>query len=417
MAPRFSFPAEQRFECKDCPARCCRLPWSIRFDDAEAKRYLEEPFVRERAGTEGLAVIALGVLPMHDRGGRLECIFLDEDELCSLQKRFGHGYIPRSCQTFPFGFVRDEKDVLVAQLSLLCPSIRDNYGRPVGKQLAAKLEQRGGAQRMSQRMGTRDAHMLTRPQYLRVARHWDDELARDGSPAATLAQLFGWTMAFEETLVGGPEVATDVEVAAGFERAAAAPIAPFAPRSSTSYHGRVLYAYLLGNLCRPSRLRQPNRVGREPWRRLEGLRAVANKLAWMLERGSVDLLFVPRRVPLRGVRRVARFLDGAEGVRVRNYLRRALALRQLFAQPRHQLDVLLDLALATAIISRYARCRAASEERGDVSATDVGEAIGVAELVLLSHAAPAEQPRHVRNLRRLLLLKPARVLAILASEA
>ena len=34
-------------------------------------------------------------------------MFLDDDMLCSMQKRFGHEYLPRTCQAFPFAFTRE----------------------------------------------------------------------------------------------------------------------------------------------------------------------------------------------------------------------------------------------------------------------------------------------------------------------
>ena len=73
--------------------------------------------------------------------------------LCSMQKRFGNDYLPRTCQAFPFAFTRDERGVIIAQLSQLCPSMRDNYRRPVEKQLHTKLLQEGTTAQMSTEMG------------------------------------------------------------------------------------------------------------------------------------------------------------------------------------------------------------------------------------------------------------------------
>src|SRR5262249_590114 len=97
-----------------------------------------------------------------------------------------------SCQAFPFAFVRDEDGAVIAQLSQLCPSIRDNYGEPVAGRLAAKLQQKGEAYRMAEAMATLGGVLLSRPQYTRVARRWEAMLAPGGSPAATLAQIYDW---------------------------------------------------------------------------------------------------------------------------------------------------------------------------------------------------------------------------------
>ncbi|XYH98111.1 YkgJ family cysteine cluster protein [Sorangium sp. So ce1128] len=416
-ATKLSSPPNQKFECRDCPARCCRLPWNIRFSNDDARRYLEEPWVRERAGEEGALVIARGVLPMREKDRRLQCVFLDDDMLCSMQKRFGHEYIPKSCQAFPFGFVRDEKDVVVAQLSQLCPSIRENYGKPVDRQLKAKLQQRGDTERMSKALATLGGVILAQPQYLRAVRHWEDELAADGSPAETLARLYDWTAAFERALPPGAERATDASIEAALGQASAGELAPLAPRKKASFYARVLFAYLLGNLCYPSRVREAHRVEKASWTQLQALRSFGNKVAWMLERGTVDMLFIPEPFKLQRVRTVDRFLAGDEGTIVKDYLRLVLQRRHIFSAPRHLLAAVLDLALATVVISRFARCRAAANGRVKVSLEDVREGISVAELVLLSHAALSEQGKLMKNLRWLLLTKRESFRALLATEA
>jgi lysine-N-methylase len=411
---RGAAPEASHFACRECPARCCRLPWGIRFGEEERERYLAEPFVIERAGPAGLEVLGRGMLPTRAEEGRLQCVFLDADELCSLQKRFGHEYLPRPCQAFPFGFVSAEDGATLAQLSQLCPSIRDDRGEPVGPELAAKLAQGGGATRMSQRMLTRAGVMLTRPQFLRVAERWSDALAEETSPAELLARLVDESVAFEEALVGG-EHATDAAVEAALRTAEGSAPAAFAPRRRSSYQTRLLLAFLLGNLCFPSRLRQPNRVSPPVF--LEGARALANKLVWLLERGSVDLLFLPKPIALGQVRKVPRFLGGEHGGLVRDYLRLVLARRQIFAEPRHLLAVLLDLCIGTVLVSRFARCRAVAFGRAAVDASDVREGIGVAELLLLHHAALSEQPGYMKRLRWLLLVTPEKLRGVLASEA
>ncbi|WP_437858123.1 YkgJ family cysteine cluster protein [Sorangium sp. So ce363] len=412
-----SHPPNQKFECRDCPARCCRMPWNIRFSGDEARRYLAEPWVRERVGEEGALVIGRGVLPVRERDRQLQCVFLDDDMLCSMQKRFGHEYIPKSCQAFPFGFVRDEKDVVVAQLSQLCPSIRDNYGKPVDRQLKAKLQQRGDTERMSTALATLSGVILPQPLYLRAARHWEEQLATGASPASTLARLYDWTAAFERALPQGQGRATDASADAALGQAGKEEPEPLAPRKKPSFYARVLFAYLLGNLCYPSRVREPHRVEKASWTELQALRSFGNKAAWMLGRGTVDMMFVPRPFKLQRVSTVDRFLAGDEGAAVKDYLRLVLQRRHIFSAPRHLLAAVLDLSLATVVISRFARCRAAADGRVKVSLEDVREGISVAELVLLSHAALSEQGTLMKNLRWLLLTKRESFRALLATEA
>jgi lysine-N-methylase len=416
MATKFSSPPDQLFECRDCPARCCRVPWSIRFSSEEIERYVSEPWVRERAGDEAMGVLARGVLPMREHERRLQCVFLDDDRLCSLQKQFGHSYIPRACQAFPFGFIRDEKGRALAQLSRLCPSIRDNYGKPVSKQLRAKLDQKGGIERMTTAMSTQSRVVLSQPQYLRVARSWADELARDRSPADVLAHIYDQMGVFDSAIPETMERATDAIVTAALEQARAHTPEPLESRPKPSFHARVLYSYLLGNLCYPSRVRQAHRVGRAS-ASLEAVRSFGNKLAWMRGRGTVDMLFAPGPFALQRVRDVEPFLAGPQGALVRDYLRAVLDRRQLFAQPRYVLAVVIDLCLATVLISRFARCLAVASDRQTVTPEDVREGISVAELVLLSHITLAEEGKTMKNLRLLLLSDRAKLRQLLASEA
>lgn len=417
LVPKISSPPGQLFECRDCPARCCRLPASIGISDEEARRFLAEPWVRERAGAEGVRVLEGGRLPVREVSRSSQCVFLEDDLRCGMQKRFGHEYLSRACQAFPFAFTRGEKGVIVAQLSQVCPSIRDNYGRPVEQQVHDKLAQQGAAAPMSPEMGTLGSIGLSQTQYLRVVRRWEEELATTASPAATMARLLDITLAFEGALPGGVEQVTDAAVDEAMRLADERASEPLAPRKSPSWPARVMFAYLLGYLCYPTRLKLAHRIGEAPAARLLSWRSLANKLLWMLGRGTVDLQFVPKPFNLGRVKTVDRFLSESEGGLVRDYLRLVLQRRRIFAEPRHLLDVLLDLALATTIISRFARCRAAAEDRTRVTADDVREGISVAELVLVSHVHPSAHGPVMMNLRGLLITNRAWLQGVLASEA
>jgi lysine-N-methylase len=414
MASKFSFPQNQRFECRDCPAKCCRLPARIRITGEEAERYLADAWVRERAGAEGARVIQGGGLPIHEKDRGPQCVFLDDDNLCSLQKRFGHDYIPRTCQAFPFAFTRDQSDVIVAQLSQLCPSSRDNYGNPVAKQLPIKLRQKGVTEQIAEEMATLGGVILSPAHYLRVARRWEEELGAAVSPVSTLARLYDFTSAFEGALPAGLERASDAAVDEALGRAAEPITALPAPRKRPSFLARVLFACVLGYLCYPSRVKLAHRIGEAS--RLSGWRSLGNKLAWILDWGTVDMQYVPRPFRLRRVNAVDPFLSESNAGPVRDYLRLVLQRRQIFCEPRHLLAVVVDLALATAIISRFARCRAAADERTRVTPEDVREGISVAELVFVSHVDVSARGPLLRALCRLLLTNRASFLGVLASE-
>ncbi len=414
-ALKFTVQPDRNYACRDCPARCCRVPWSIRFTEAEAQRYLGEAWIRERVGAPGLKVLATGVLPMREHQRRLQCVFLDDDELCGLQKQFGHTYLPRPCQSFPFGFVARGNDQVLVQLSQLCPSIRDNYGDPVKPQLKAKLEQAGEAKRVATAMSTRNKIILPRAQYLLIAQAWIEQLGEDVAPTELLARLADQLLAFEQALPTDQERVKDAVCKAALEqaRAAAAP-EPLVRPAKASFHARALHSFLLGNLSYPSTLRQPHRVGPGP--AFLALRSARNKLAWMRGKGTVDLLFTPGPIALREVGGVAPFLDGPLGAIVRGYLRTVLERERVFTAPRYLADVLVELCFATVLISRFARCLALASQRTTVIEADVREGIGVAELVLLGHVMLGEEGKTLRNLRALMLADRDKLRLLLASE-
>lgn len=391
------------------------MPARVRITSEEAARYLAEPWVRERATEEGLRIIAGGALPMLEKDRGPACVFLDDDMRCGMQKRFGHDYLPRTCQAFPFAFTRNEEGVIVAQLSKLCPSIRDDYGRPVEAQLRTKLQQAGAAARMSAEMETLRGASLSQTRYLRVARRWEAALVEAESPATTLAHLYDITLAFESALRG--DGVTDAAVDEALDRACEIEPEPLAPRKSPSLHARMLFASLLGHLCYPERVKLSHRLGDGPGARFSGWRILANKIRWMIGHGTVDMAFIDRPVHLGRVNAVSRFLSESEGALVTDYLRLVLSRRQLFAQPRHILAVLIDLALATTIASRFARCRAAAAERTRVTADDVREGIGVAELLVVSHVDPSDRGPSMKNLVRLLMTSRDALRGVLATEA
>jgi len=390
------------------------VPWSIRFSAEETARYVAEPWIHARLSAEAMDVLERGVLPMREKDRRLQCVFLDDDMLCSMHKQFGHAYIPRSCQSFPFGFVAREDNQVIAQLSNLCPSIRDNYGEPVTEMLEEKLEQSGNVERISTAMSTIANVILSRSQYLGIVATWETHLREKDSPAAILATLYDRMLAFEEALGSESERVEDVAIDEAMKSALATGAEALEPRDKPSFHARALYSYTLGNLCYPSRVRQPHAVNAT--RAFQRTRSLTNKTAWMRNRGRVDLLFVPTPFKLQHVSGVAPFLAGEHGAIVRDYLVAALERRRVFSTPRYLLDVLVDLCMATVLISRFARCSAVASDRDEVNAADVREGTSVCEFVLFNHVVVAEEGMTITNLRRLLLSDRVKLRRLLSSE-
>ena len=85
------------------------MPWAIRLSDDEAQRIGANDWARSRMAELGAALArdrsGARVLPMIEVARNLQCVFLDDDGLCGLHKRFGHAFIPAVCQAFPIEFI------------------------------------------------------------------------------------------------------------------------------------------------------------------------------------------------------------------------------------------------------------------------------------------------------------------------
>jgi lysine-N-methylase len=401
------YPEKQKFECRDCPARCCRSGWAIPVSPETAHFILQDEELKRRLIGRGPAILASGTLPMVERERLLQCVFLDDDLLCAVQKKHGHAAIPDACQAFPFGFMNDEEQRPVAQLSRYCPSIRDNYGKPVGDAVQVKLKQAGGSKPLAPRMGLKSGRTLPKEQYLQVAEVWR-ELLRD-NPADAVMRAYEVTDRFDEELK--PAAPSNEQVREALAAARAQKSAPLSRRKA-GFSARLLFAHLFGSLTYPVRLLTDFAV-RKPTLALR-LRTGFIKLRWLLGLGRADLLHVPGSVPLGAIERVARFLDTPLAEPINAYLRELLDRRQPFARQTYLVRALVDLGFAVALISRYARARAAAAGLSQVREADVAEGIGIAELTL-SH--DAEQGMVMLQLRHQLMSDPNAFRKLLASEA
>lgn len=418
MKSTLQFNSNQRFSCRDCPARCCRLPVAISLNQDEIKRYIKQDWVRSRVGEKGIRLIENGIVPTREAAGILQCIFLDDDELCSMQKQFDHGFLPQTCQSFPFGFVSDERGQLITQLSFVCPSVRDGYGELLTlSRVKQKLSEKGGSERMSKAMATRHGKILSQTQYMKIVARWQEATARvlhEGTIMLLLSQLYDWTKAFEDALTTPEEKPTDTEVAQAIDAADRIAVKGFDLRTTSSFQVRMLHSYILGGLSYPARVVFKHRLDKpSAWQKLM---ALWTKAKWLVGRGTVDLLYVSNPVNLSNVNHVARFIGTDTAKPIIKLLNTVLERRQIFRDPRHLMEILIDMALATVTISHYARCRAASENRTSVNDIDVQEGISIAELALLGHAAQRHAGKFMKQTRRTLIGARANFLSLLASE-
>ncbi len=405
------YPEGQKYACRDCPARCCTSSWGIPVTEEECDRIMSDDSARERLGWRGEEILRAGVLPMREKDEKLACVFLDDDLLCSLHKKHGHTFIPAPCQAFPFGFSTNEKKQPVALLSRYCPSIRDNYGELVGEIIAEKLQQAGGAHPMSESMGLRSGRVLPQSQYVSLVEQWRSILVQGDNTSLSLAHIFDFTDALDAALPKTKKP-DDHELMDALNQASEIEVAPLLP-GKLKFGGRMLVAHLLGGICYPSRVMLAHRMTRITlW---EKARSWVNRLAWLFSLGTVKLLFVDLPVRVARVQGVAPFLASPKGKIVSEYLVELLDRRQGLSKQAYLHRVIVDLALMTALISRYARAAAAAENLKEVTEHHIREGIGIAEL-LFSHQGDSGQSIVLQQLRMTLMSNREDFRRLLAAE-
>lgn len=431
-ALRILYPENQKYACRDCPARCCRTPWGIPVAPEVAHVALQDAELRTRLVGRAPGILAGGTLPMIEHERQLQCVFLDDDLLCGLQKRHDHRSIPRACQAYPFGFMKNEHGEDVALLSQHCPSIRENYGEPLSTLIEEKLEQVGGSRALAPRMGLPSGRTLAVAHYTALAEKWRADF-RQRDPLSAVLAAYDSIERLDGALPSGN--VTDADALAALSTLDAVDSAEVAPaalpsivrdapdspsvarlvaRRRPTFGARLFYAHLLGNLSYPSRVLTEFAAVRPTWGKRIG--SWGNKIAWLFQLGSVDLLHAGPRVPVGRIDRVEPFLARPVGEPVRSYLADVVARRQLFVQQTYLTRVAVDLGFMAALVSRFARARAAGKGALQVDASDVQEALGIADL-LMAHQAEAAQSTILANLRLQFMSDRAAFRRFLASEA
>ena len=402
--------AAQNYSCRDCPARCCHT-FGISITGEEAERIAADPLAVARLHDEAPRILARGQLPMREVDGQLRCVFLDDDYLCSLHKRHGQEFLPAACQAFPFGFTKNESGEPIALLSRYCPSISENYGEPIFRSVDARLEMLGSGAVLAEKMGLRSGRVLTTKMYVKVVETWRDLLGASENLAQTLAHLFLLTDAVDHALPAdhNPD---EREIMAALQTALeATPPALSAKRPSLG--ARILFAHLLGAICYPLRVMQPQRIRPVQW--WERVKSLWVRAQWLFGFGRVSLLLSSDPVPLRRLSGVAAFLDTPTARPLSEFLREVLARRQGMQKKTYLHRVIIELGLMAVTASRYARARAAAEGCMEVKEEHLRDGIAVAEL-LLTHQGQMGQSLVLDQLRLKLLSNPDDFFALLSAE-
>ncbi len=395
MATEFHAPHGQHFECRDCASRCCVMPWKVVVTEEEKQRFESEAWIRERLASHGVAIESVGDglyrLPALVRNRRLECVFLDEDGLCSQVKRHDREFWSRTCKTFPFDFFEVAEGQVHVSLSQHCPAIRDNYGKPLGPQLEQYFSTFGGkATRIAETMQLGGMTQLNRPQYLRVAQLWREQIAAADSLPQGLLNSYDLTQSLAVALLDKTNP-TDEEFHAAIDTVTREFTPESIPRQKkSSLLARLLLSLHLSRRSYPiwSYLSKPDSS-----KIRSAYYAYRNTLRLLRGKGEIDLILLPRAFELSLSDGVDSAMENpALADRAKHFFDDVLTRGNLFLRSRAMNQALLDLFLSLAILLRIARYRAAASGRRVPDMSDLGEGLSYAECIALYHVARHPAP-------------------------
>jgi Fe-S-cluster containining protein len=121
---------QQKFDCTRC-ARCCRSLF-VAVSAPERDRIDELRNWREQRGVDELFVRSPTAGPRFGLAKRPDgrCVFLDDDNLCSIHKLHGPAAKPIACQAYPFALAPFQ-DRLCVTLRFDCPAVLQCTGRNI----------------------------------------------------------------------------------------------------------------------------------------------------------------------------------------------------------------------------------------------------------------------------------------------
>jgi len=129
-------PEGMSFSCHSS-GRCCEDFWEIPLDEESLARLKSLPwssispeFLDPDHYTEP-GTGPKGGVALRRMEGR--CVFLDAARQCLIHHHFGAAAKPQTCHDFPFRYICTPRGVFVG-LSMACPSVRANRGRPLAEQ-------------------------------------------------------------------------------------------------------------------------------------------------------------------------------------------------------------------------------------------------------------------------------------------
>jgi lysine-N-methylase len=399
--PAIVFDEEQRYKCQNCPARCCRFSWGIPISREESQRYHQTPWIVEHLRQYNTDFVPLGdafqlprvQLPDGDYG----CVFLDSDNLCMIQKQAGHEFIPATCQTYPFGFVKKQEPVsgnttLYPLTSYFCPSVLQNYGEPL-TELVQPLAQRHQAKNLV--VPLPDAitlgHLkLEQDTYLAFS-DWllgllkrEDVSIPQALLQARLLLVELLTRLADQTVLTPDALENTIQALPPVENT---PL-PEVPRNS--FAGRTLIATrILLSTRQFSEISQSAQNGKPPGKLQTWNRTLQEKklLAQIIEeKGEIAFWDQPVSIDMRQAKLVKVDLGPVMEADLKRYFRHLVQSQQIFLQSDNLLKVLFMLACSYPGILRMTRYVAYTYGRSVAQPEDLKAAIGYLDAAYTNQA-------------------------------
>lgn len=387
MAISLTFSTNQNWSCHNCSG-CCRHH-TIAVSEDERQRILSLRWTAEDGAPTGEASFekpfgppgARRFLLAHQRDGA--CVFLNEKGLCRIHAKFGEGAKPRACRVFPFAFHPAGKKVALS-LRFSCPSVTANQGpaltqrRDELQRLAREVVPEGHEQIAAPALSPRK--QVDWPDFSRFIAALDETLAPADVPIALkLERALFWLdlveARFDESSAGRVTEFLDFIRQAACTRfpEAGAPAPPVAPPSSTA---RMMFRMLTAQYARKDTAADLS----AGW--LGRLKLFSAAMRFTRGTGQVPSLQpVFREVPFAALEEPFGFPGESEELWTRYFRVKVQGLH--FCGPAFYglplVEGFQDLALILPATMWIARWLAASQERSQLTAQDVGQALAIAD--------------------------------------
>jgi lysine-N-methylase len=416
MADRIVTDNTQKYSCQDCPAKCCRFPWKITISEVEAVRYRATPWLQARLDKENVDFLPKGTgyeLPrVLMSNGAAGCVFLDPDNLCSIQKQLGHEAIPVACQTYPFEFAHNrapDNPTVYPSTSFFCKSIIENYGTSIDEIIPAKLTLKEANNQVLSLPDflTLRGKAISRSNYLMLADRLEQLFRGTDLPVKQVLLRANQELLRLATVSSSQNEIDERAVRGAFAEDAWKPA--ILPTERNAFTGRVLIAIGLSGIALDFLYKDKGKAyGAKGGESSPTLKYARFLLQLIQEKGNVEFWDIPKPVNLRAAKAVR--IDENNPVfqaQLMRFYTQLFRSKILFVQKPDLVQMMLSLAVSYSSILRLACYEAYGHDRQEVELSDFTEAIGICALSL-QHQARLDHPlkKAERAIMDMLVVRP-----------